>query len=72
MYSETFNKLEVSIAHLRKLPTFPFGLQRVHTWCHCLKEDIFPVVLIFGQTEEKYDDDLNFSIQLLQCIEAKL
>lgn len=27
MYSETFNKLEVFIAHLRQLSTFPFGLQ---------------------------------------------
>lgn len=72
MYSENFKKLEVFIAHLRQLSIFPFGLQRVHTWCHCLKEGIFPIFWIFRQTEQKYDDDLNCSIQLLQCIEAKL
>lgn len=69
--SETFRQLEIFfIAHLRQMPT------NISFWpinnsiymVHCLKEDIFPS----DQTEQKYGDDLNFSIQLLQCSEAKL
>lgn len=70
--SETFNKLEVFIAHLRQLPTFLLAYKEYIHGVTVLKRIIFPIFLIFGLTEQKYGEDLNFSIQLLQCIETKL
>lgn len=63
--SEIFSKL-ILIAHLKQLPTFPFAYKQY------IQEFTVSRYFPSGQTKEKYGNDLNFSIQLLQCIEAKL